>query len=199
MKRTALIICLILAAVPVLVLAEEAQPFYDQGTQNFTFSLGPRFPLFVLFPSDWDFNTGQFKPLGFCGSSGWEMFTSENQAFGVEMGYGANQVVDGERFFSVPLLATSRWYPLPASAVDFPLTLKGGFAYSRMNALEDQVYLGFALAPSVGLLWRSLPSWSFGLEMSWWVLPEWYIRNAPERTGIGNFFSIALTATYTNR
>ncbi len=199
MKRLVLIICLILAASPAMIFSDDAQPYYDQGTQNFTFALGPRFPLFVLFPSDWEFLTGKFDPLGITGSIGWEMFVSENQAFGIEMGYGANQVVDGERFFSVPLLATYRMYPLSSSAVDFPLTLKGGFSYSRMNALEDQINLDFAFAPSAGILWRSLPAWSFGLETSWWVLPEWYIRNEPERTGIGNFFSITLTATYTNR
>lgn len=178
---------------------EEGFSYYQEGNQNFIFAGGVKFPLFYYFPFDNEVDTHGFKTAGWHGSLGWEMFASDSLAFGVELGYARNALINHARLVQIPVLFTTRWYPFSDSQLDFPLVGKAGAAYTNIDDMEDQTYFAPTVSVGGGILWRAFDSWSFGIEANYSLSTEIYFGENRDNTALGNFFTIALTASFTNR
>jgi len=178
---------------------EEAVNYYEAGNQNFTFTGGTKMNLFDYFPHLNETAEDRYETLGWYGSIGWEMFLSSSLAMGVEIGYSSNPIVDGNRLLHVPILYTVSWYPMPDKRFDVPLSLKTGFAYQNYNDWKDQSYFGPMAAFSAETMWRAFDSWSFSIETQYWLHPEIYFGDNRDSTALGNFLSVALKASFTNR
>lgn len=203
--------CILLTAILLIPLfsapAQEGLTWEDEdflylepGDQNFTFKGGAKFPLFLYLPdSDSSFVTDKFTIAGWSGSIGWERMVTSKTALGVELGYSSNRVVSGDRLIQVPIFFTTTWYPLQ-DQFEIPLSLKTGVVYSSLNDLGEQVYFGPIAAPTAGIQWRALSSWSFGLEASYWFVPELYFgTERRENTAYGNFLTLSFVASFTSR
>ena len=186
------------AAQETLSWDDEDFLYYERGNQNFSFAAGTKLPLFTYFPVTNETDTEKFTFAGWYGSIGWERFLSSSFALGGELAYSSNGIVNGRRLVQVPVMFTARWYTLQ-NQFDIPLTLKAGGVFNSLNDEGDQAYLGPILAPSVEFLWKALDAWSFGIEASYWFTPEFYFGDKRDQTAIGNFLTIAVTATFTNR
>lgn len=95
-------------------------------------------------------------------------------------------------YFAVPItfdmgytFATGKWR--------FPLGMGIGASFQSYNGNESK-YFGMLFRPEVGVYYQYSPEWSFGGDISWNVIPQWYKETKHNR--IGNILSIGFAVRY---
>ncbi|MDR2631415.1 MAG: YjbH domain-containing protein [Spirochaetaceae bacterium] len=162
-----------------------APPLYSRGDKTFTISLGPVFPT-VFFDSEGVLEN-RIKPVGGTGSLGLNYFLSSNLYVGGELGLLFISTRGKNMLFMVPM-GGRVGYQFIVGRFEFPLSLLiGGVPQQYL----ERNHFSFFLKPEAGVFWRFNPSWSFGLNTSWWFVPQW-----SEHTVMGNFVALTLSARY---
>ncbi len=95
-------------------------------------------------------------------------------------------------FFAVPITFDMA-YTFAKGKWRFPLGMGIGGALESYNG-NGAKYFSMLFRPQAGVYYQYSPSWSFGGDLSWLVLPQWYKNKKDNRTG--NFFTVSFAARY---
>jgi hypothetical protein len=160
---------------------------YSNGEQNFSLTLGPVIPLFY---------TGENEIADANVNVGGGLYLSYNYFFtphffvGGEAG-GMFSGTIGENMLYIVPFGLRAGYQVTLGKFEFPFSLMIGGATQKY--LETD-YFGLFLKPMASVFFRLTPDWSFGLNASWWIVPEW--TKEPRKNMEGHFLEISLSARY---
>ncbi|AEJ19278.1 TP0733 family outer membrane beta-barrel protein [Gracilinema caldarium] len=160
---------------------------YSKGDQTFVIALGILQPLFY-YNSDGFHETN--VALGGTGYLNYNYFLNSHFSIGGELGGSFSATVGENMLYLVPF-GVRFGYQFVYNRFEFPLAITIGAAN---QGYLNKGYFGFMLKPSAAVYWRFNPDWSFGLNMDWWWLPQWF--SDPSHTMYGNFLGITIGARY---
>ena len=177
---------------PIPPATPEVFPEYGLGDQMLAINLGIMAPLFFAGGPDGIQNTN--LSLGGLGSLEWASYLNNNVALGMELGGAFAFTPNGRALFMVPITAKIS-YVFRSYPFSFPVFLGAGLNISR---LEDQTKFDPILKPGASFYWTYNPEWSFGLNTTYWWVPQFYRGPEPPSgdTRYGNFLEISLSALY---
>ena len=165
---------------------------YDLGSQVYSVSIGPLFPLFIWTPAEpVPISIGTMH-IGGYGSVSWDAFLDHKNSIGIELGYAFSHSLDNRMYSSIPILFRITHY-FTQGTFDFPISIGLGAAYS---SFDDQYYIGPVLKPNLGVYWNMDESWGFGVNVNYWFIPELYIGDYADQTSFGNFLGVNLSLKY---
>ncbi|MDR0447610.1 MAG: hypothetical protein LBH07_02970 [Treponema sp.] len=153
---------------------------YTRGDQTFCINLGLVKPLFFM-----DQNIGKLDTqmgLGGMGSLGYNYYLGPNFFLGGELSGMFSPTVGQNMFYMVPI-GFRAGYQLLLSRFEFPLSLLVGFAPQSHN---QRSYFGFFSKPTAGAFFRLNNEWSFGLNTSFWWVPQWTGKTREHSNYSGN-------------
>lgn len=202
----ALLLLLLLGVTPFGVAQEEAPPedappveaperfvpTYALGDQLLAINLGPFIPLFFYGGPDGVQDTQ--LSIGGTGSLHWSAFLNNNMAVGIEGGGMFALTPNNRTLFMLPLMARYTYF-LRAYPWEFPLHLGAGINFSR---LEENFKVDPILKPGFSVLWNYNAEWAFGVNISYWWVPQIYRGPDPpsDDSRFGNFMDVTLSALY---
>jgi len=199
MRKAGVIFLLLLTILPFRLAAQEEDDdsewdyYYDEafsrGDQTFIISLGTVFPTFF-------FRNGQridhkfSPPIGGTGSLSYHYYFNPHILIGGEVG-GMFVPTLGDNTLFLILVGVKGGYQFNYRKFEFPLSLTLGVSWHRYLAMG---YFGPYLRVGGAAFYRVSSSWSFGLNTSWFWLPEW-TRKRSENVN-GNMIELTLCARY---
>jgi hypothetical protein len=140
---------------------------YTRGDQTFCINLGMGIPLFFVEQKEGVLDNN--LRLGFMGSLGYNYFLGPNLYLGGELG-GLFARTDAEKMYYIVPIGFRVGYQFVFRRFEFPLSWMVGFA---PQSHDNQSYFGFFTKPAAGAFFRFNPDWSFGLNASFWWVPQW--------------------------
>ena len=93
-------------------------------------------------------------------------------------------------YFAIPFTINSG-YTFAIEKFRIPLTFGIGGDFQSYNGTR---YFSLFFRPQAGVFYQYSPEWSFGGELSWDIVPQWYKDSSFNRTG--NFLNIGFAARY---
>ncbi len=147
----------------------------------FPMNFGGSFPLF---------RDGQLSTGG-AGELGYHRFLSNFFALGVDISFGYNPTIGENIFTYVPIVIDATFQPT-FKKFEFPITV--GIGAAMESYLNRTYFPGLVLKGEVGAFYRVTASWSFGLEIESWFMPQWYSNSKYNDYGV--FSSLAISARY---
>ena len=173
-----------------------AANLYTRGDQIFCISLGLVKPLFFVEQSEGYFKT-QMK-LGGMGSLAYNYFIDSHWFLGAELsGMFASTV--GENMFYIVPIGARIGYQFILNRFEFPFSFMLGFAPQSYNQVT---YFGLFSKIGGGAFFRFNSDWSFGINTSFWWVPEWTKKTREWDRQIKNinihgfFWEISIGARY---
>jgi hypothetical protein len=158
---------------------------YARGDKTFRISLGLIFPLFFF--GEGGIIDNRVNAVGGTGSLAFTYFLDSNLFVGGELGLMFAGTRGKNMLFMVPM-GGKIGYQFIINRFEIPLSVMIGAA---PQTYLDFNYLGLFLKPEASVFWRFNPSWSFGLNTAWWLVPQW-----SSHTVTGNFMELTLSARY---
>jgi hypothetical protein len=175
---------------------------YELGDQMFTINLGAFIPLFFYNPNPAegaDAVDGTNLSLGGTGSLHWQGFLSNEFSVGAEVAGAFSFTPNRNTSFSLPITARASYF-LRSFPFEFPIHIGAGINLSRLG---ESLHFEPIVKPGIGAYWEFSPQWSFGLDISYWWIPQLYtgtesIDTAPPPSSnrFGNFMVVLLSALY---
>jgi hypothetical protein len=165
-----------------------AVPSYERGDRMFGMGLGLLFP--VAFTDEDNKSIKNNVGLGGTGLLSFDYFFTSNMAAGLEVNFSFSSTVSENMLYLVPI-GLRFTYQLVFHPIEIPITLAVGMA---PHVYMDENILGFYLKPSLGVFYRFNSDWSFGLQGTWWWLPE-TPKESSELVN-GNFATLTIAARY---
>ena len=144
-----------------------AANLYSSGDQMFCINLGIIKPLFFIEQKEGYFKTQM--NLGGFGSLAYNYYLDSNWFLGGELGGMFSSTIDRSMFYIVPI-GFRAGYQFIINRFEFPLSLMVGFA---PQSYAERTYLGLFSKPAAGAFFRFNSEWSFGMNTSFWWVPEW--------------------------
>ena len=140
---------------------------YTRGDQLFCINLGLVQPLFFVEQEEGYLDTNM--NLGGLGSLGYIYFLDAHWFLGGELSGMFSSTIDKSMFYIIPI-GFRGGYQFIINRFEFPLSLLIGFA---PQSYSDRTYFGFFAKPAAGAFFRFNTDWSFGLNTSFWWVPQW--------------------------
>ena len=171
------------------------------GDQYINFSIGTSFPLSYSFSpynmySCFDFDgddEGKIK-IGGIGSLGYHYFLTSEIAVGGEVAFGYHVTIGSNNFSYIPVIATITYQPSIGN-FEFPLTLGVGFAWETYS--NHTYWPGLVVRPEAGVQYRVDSSWSIGLDVSYYFLPEFMsLHDSSAQNVYAQFLATGIYARY---
>ena len=207
-KRIVLITATLLVLIGFFAGAQEnppdESPFTPQirtnqrslGDQTFTISAGLYVPLFTVLLNDYGgYDAGAIKANlkpGGAGSLAYSFYLSPNWKLGLQFSGSFAKDINGNFAYTIPINVKGTYEFHPGNRITVPLHLGVGIAMSswRENFIVDPI-----LRPGAGVYFDWNFEWSFGMDISWWFIPQLTADDKSENS-IGNFMDITLSAEY---
>lgn len=193
MKKITLLMLLLALMLPLA-----AEPYYDQGSQMFSISVGTNMPLSLSSYENGDFTTawgpGEDKTnltFGGFGSIDYEVFLNSYLALGGEIGYQFNFTPGKKILTSVPIQFKMTTIPVQTGKFDIPISLGLGFNYLSFNGFSK---FTFSSTLNVGIKYFITDEWGIGLNSGIYFVPELYSTNS--KNSIFTFIPINAVVTY---
>jgi hypothetical protein len=183
---------------PPAALPTEAKPeitkLFNPGDKYFSISLGAEYGMFNMNPITGAFessNLNESKWPGGTAALEWSFFVSPGFALGGDLGASVNFTPSGRGLYIVPITLKASYFfsNLPW---EFPVSL--GFG-PCITTVSDASHVDMFVKPQAGIFYRVTPDWSFGGNLSWWVIPQIYWKHK-DQDRIGNFVQLSMTALY---
>jgi hypothetical protein len=172
---------------------------YTKGDQIFCMNAGVVFPLFFA-NHDGRISSGygngpddMHVNIGGTGSLAYGYFLTPNVFLGGEIQGSFAGTLAEKLLFFVPV-GVKAGYQFVFGRFEFPLSLLAGMATHRYSVAGDPAYWGPFLRPQVSSYFRFNNDWSFGLNISWWWMPQW--TSDVNKNVDGHFMDIMLSARY---
>jgi hypothetical protein len=167
---------------------------YTRGDQIFTISLGLVKPLFFA-DQEKGYLDSNMK-LGGMGALGYTYFLDPHLFIGGELSGMFVSTTGKNMYFIVPI-GFRIGYQFVFRRFEFPLGLMVGFA---PQSHHDRSYFGFFAKPTASAFFRLNSDWSFGLNSSFWWVPQWTSKERDHHDGKVNihgfFLEFSLSARY---
>lgn len=182
----------------ILAAAVFAVPYYDKGSQMFSFTLGTSFPTFTYFFEDNEFRGGLGEgktgaKVGGYGAISYQVFNAPTSAIGGEIGYNFNFSASNMLFTAVPFYAKYTILPIQGQ-VDLPISFGLGGAYIKYN---DASLMTLFANMQVGVTWYPGDNWGFGLNTGLWLIPEFnYMDALRQDNALMGIIPLTLSITY---
>jgi hypothetical protein len=167
---------------------------YTRGDRTFNIGMGVLFPTFFHFANPIDGDDQQHNiSMGGTGTLAFNYFLNSNVFIGGELSGMFAPTLERNMLIMIPF-GVRLGYQFLFHRFEFPVSVMvGGVNQMRL----EQRYFGLIIKPSAAAFWRFNQDWSFGLNASWWVVPQrGYDAGDVRRTVIGNFLSVTFTARY---
>lgn len=197
---------LIFILFSMLSYAEEAQEdenplesrveYHTMGDQVFGISAGLFIPLFYNNPTlSWGdsdaFNSTNLS-LGGQGSLYYGAYLNNNVILGMEVGAIFSSSPNSNNFYMIPITFRGTYeFQFKNNMFSVPVYLGAGI---NMSSYQDSFHADMILKPGVGAYWNHSSNWSFGLNTTYWWVPQLYKDREYNR--IGNFMDVTLSAVY---
>lgn len=153
-----------------------------KGDKHILVNLGVSLPLFNIgsdrVNSKTNLNTGGAGTIGF------NQFLNSSVSLGGELTFAFNSTLGGNLYFFLPILFNVGFEPV-LDRFHFPLTIGLGGAFQTYNSIT---YFGPMVKPRAGMYFQYSPDWSFGGNVEWSTIFQWY--KAKENNRIGNILNI---------
>ena len=159
---------------------------YTKGDKMFIITIGTVFPTYFGGISGNNHGLGK---VGGTGALGFSYFLNSNIFLGGELSAMFISTKGGNMLYIVPM-GIRAGYQFVYRRFEFPLSMMIGGAPQKK---QEDGYFGFIMKWSASAFWRFNPDWSFGLNTSWWFVPQWP-KEGPNVNG--NFFELTLSARY---
>ena len=164
---------------------------YSRGDRTFTISLGTIFPTIFWGAVE---NNRHNLSIGGTGSLAFNYFLGSRVFIGGELS-GMFASTRGRNMLYIVPFGFRVGYQLVLGQFEFPFSVMVGAA--PQMRLEDR-HFGLIVKPGAAMFWRFNADWSFGLDATWWFLPQWPspqqgVRQDP---AFGNFLAVTLAARY---
>lgn len=121
---------------------------------------------------------------------GYEHYLTKGFAIGADLTFSFYPTLGSNLYFAIPFTFTMG-YTFTSGKMRFPMTFGVGGNYQGYNGTK---YFGMIFRMRQGIFYQYSPEWSFGGEVSWEAVPQWYKNPAYTRTG--NFLTIGFAARY---
>ena len=158
---------------------------YNRGDKTFTITLGVLIP--TLFNGVDEQGVG--LSVGGTGTLAFSYFLTPHLFVGGELS-GMFMSTRGKNMLYMIPFGARIGYQFIFRRFEFPFSFMIGGA---PTLYLEQKYFGLIMKPGAGVFWRLNPDWSFGLNTSWWFLPQWP-KTGPD--AYGNFLELTLSARY---
>ena len=159
---------------------------YSPGDRNLSVSLGIVLPIYFSGAVE---NNDHGIGLGGIFTFRFNFFLSSHFFVGGGLSFYFAGTRQGNLLYMIPF-GLQAGYQLVIRRFEFPLSLLIGAAF---QGKQEQRYFGFIVVPSAGAFWRFNPDWSFGINGSWWFVPQ---RPRDGNNVNGNFLELTLSARY---
>ena len=169
------------------------------GSQIFQIDLGLMIPLFSHNSDGTVFKPGAIMDLGGAGRLRWGAYITQFLAFGIDLSGaingGPNTKTTGNTIglFNVGPHVTTIFR---LGNFQLPVSLTPAFS---VLSYAGSSYVGFTVKPGLGIYYDATPNWSFGLDLSYWWVPELYAAGgtpSPVQNRFGNLLEVSISALY---
>lgn len=197
---------LIFLLFSMLSYAEEAQEeekpensrieYHTMGDQVFGINAGLFIPLFINNPalswSDSDAFNSTNLSVGGHGALYYGAYLNNNIQLGMEVGAIFATSPNKHNFYMIPITIRGTYeFQFLNNLISVPVSLGAGI---NMSSYLENFHVDMILKPAVGAYWNHSSSWSFGLNTTYWWVPQIY--KDKEYNRIGNFMDVSLSAVY---
>lgn len=191
---------LVLAAFVALPLSSAT--VYDNGSQRFTITAGPEFPISISLFDEGGRNyvgmgDGDAKTklsLGGYGSIAYQIFMNRYVAIGGEIGYAFNYVVNDNLLTNVPIQFKLSVIPLQGR---FEIPLSFGIGFSYLSLSSGSATLPLFASFETGFDFYFNDNWGVGIHSGIWVVGEFYLQKVKwSQNAISTFVPVTLAVTY---
>lgn len=148
-----------------------------KGDQVIRISLGTGLSLFNITPDGVESETN--LNAGGSGNIGFSRFVTNRISMGGEIAFAFNTTIGGNLYFYLPI-TYNVGYEFVFNRIHVPVSLAIGGVFQTYSTTN---YFGPIVRPELGAYWQYSPSWSFGAQAGWNVIPQWYTDSANNRTG----------------
>jgi hypothetical protein len=174
------------------VTAQQQASQYGLGDQVLSINAGLFAPLFTLAPS-----TGKITPLlftqlslGVVGSLNWAAYVTPRIRVGIDIAGDFSFSPNANALLMVPFIAEGTYV---FSSYPFEIPVSFGLGMNIVKYV-DQTTIDLLMRPATGLFWIYNSSWSFGLNLDYWL--DMQLSTDQTKSRFGNFLEISLSALY---
>ncbi len=121
---------------------------------------------------------------------GYSYYLTKGWSIGGDINFCFYPTLGSNLYFAIPITIITG-YTFTTGKMRFPLAFGIGGNFQSYNNTR---YFGIFFRPQAGVFYQYSPSWSFGGELSWEIVPQWYKNTEYDRTG--NFLGISFAARY---
>ena len=181
---------------------EEDDEDYDKDTYVETYSLGDQMffinaglfiPLFFFDRSLDVYDTN--LTLGGNGSLSWQVFLSNHLSVGAELG-GMFALSPNKRILYMIPLTVKATYWIRFFPFEIPIGLGLG---GNLSIFDEAAHIDFIAKPQVGFYWNFNEEWAFGLNVTYWFVPQIYSGSGKvpsDNSMFGNFMDASLSVLF---
>ncbi len=195
MKRLCSLVCatvILFACAPLFAASSANAPSqYTLGDQTMSINAGLFIPLFLL-PTGTVLLAGSppHLSLGGVGSLSWAAYIAPQVRIGAEIGGSFTFDPNLNALLMLPIMVKAT-YVFSLYPFEIPVTVATG-----MNILSyvDQHYIDYVIRPGASLYYIFNASWSFGVNLNYWIDMQFSSKAGQSR--IGNFLETSLSALY---
>jgi len=159
-----------------------------KGDQFIHVDLGLSVPLFFLTPDGITSDTN--LDLGGAGRIGYSRFITSRTSLGGFFGFSFNATLGDNTYLALPI-ALRATHELIFNRIHIPVSFSVGGIYQTYRSRN---FFGILLKPEIGGYYRYSPDWSFGANVSWDFIPQWYDASSDNR--VGNFLDVMVGLRY---
>ncbi|MDR2211116.1 MAG: hypothetical protein LBO65_06585 [Spirochaetaceae bacterium] len=171
-----------------------SETLYSRGDQTFCMGLGLVKPLFYA-DRQRGYSETNMK-LGGLGSLGWNYFLGPHLFIGAELNGMFAATIGENMYFCLPM-GFRTGYQFILYRFEFPLSVLAGFA---PQTHKERSYFGFFSKAEGSAYFRFNSNWSFGINTSFWWVPQWSGKERVDYDGNVNihgfFWAFSLGARY---
>lgn len=159
-----------------------------EGDNVFTINVGLLFALAFVDGNNQSLDTN--LGLGGAGILSYDYMLTKYFSIGGEFGGSFNSTQGANILYTVPFgLRVGALFE--AGPFEIPVSIMAG-ACLQTELADNHLSLAFKLEP--GFFWRFNDDWSFGLNVSWWMIPQF--NEDPAKSVWGHFMFTSLAARY---
>ena len=170
------------------------------GDKSFAITAGIYIPLFTVLLHDWPgggYDAGVYPPkltAGGSGSLAFSVYLSSNLKLGLQLAGAFSPDINRNFLYVVPVTLKASWEFHPGPRFSIPLHLAAGVSMTTWKA--DNFRADMILRPGFGFYFDWSLEWSFGIDFTYWFIPQTGGLAKQHERSIGNFMDISLTAEY---
>jgi len=168
------------------------------GDQAFTISAGVILPLFTVLLNDYGaagFSSGVTDTrltVGGLGSLTYSFYLSSNVKLGLQLGGTFQWDINRNLMYMIPITVKGSYEFHPYSRITIPIHLALGI---NMTSWNDFFIVNMLIKPGFGVYFDWNVEWSFGMDFSYWLIPQLNVDNKGQQT-LMNQMDIMLGAEY---